>query len=353
MDIDELFGFEECEKGYILKDYLLKDDPSVKEVEIPSEYNEKPIISIGLDAFLLSRYLCSVKINEGIEEIGANAFMSCKNLKSVILPRSLKKIYLSAFNNCKKMKDIVFPDGIEFIDNHVFMGCKSLRSVELPQSLTELGKSVFSDCTGLRSVVIPPKIKVIRYNSFGNCENLESIEFPKGVMEIERYAFYRCGLRSVKFPSGLKKIGNGAFHHCLKLEKVDFGKGSPWLAEDVFEHCPKLSAENVIQGLARSADITKPFPRGNRFEWDLVLREDVFALAIKYNSFALYDKGNVLQEIVKRNLIQFLPMTENAGWDISEKCMGELLNISAQKGFVEITAWLLDFKNRKIGFGKV
>ena len=352
MDIDKLFEFEECEKGYTLKNYLLEDDTSVTEVEIPSKYKGKPVIGIGFDAFLLSRHLRSVKIGEGVEEIGFNAFMSCTELRSVILPRSLKKIYLSAFNNCRKLKDIAFPESLEFIDNHVFMGCKGLRSVELPQSLTELGKSAFSDCEGLRSIVIPPKIKVIRYNAFGNCENLENIEFPKGIEEIERYAFYGCGLRQLRFPSGLKKIGSGAFHHCLRLERIDFGKGSPWFAESAFEHCPKLSAENVIQGLARSVDITKPFPKGTRFEWDLVLREDVFALALKCNSFALYDKDVVWQEIVKRNFVGFLSMAEKAGWEISEKCMGELLDISTQKGFTETTAWLLDYKNRKIGFGK-
>ncbi|MBD5081591.1 MAG: leucine-rich repeat domain-containing protein [Ruminococcaceae bacterium] len=352
MDIDKLFEFEECKNGYILKKYLLRDDPSVTEVEIPSKYNGKPIVKIGLGAFMSASHLCSVNIGEGIEEIGINAFISCTGLGSIILPHSLKRIRTSAFTNCPELKDPTFHEGIEYIGTNAFSGCCSIRSVKLPDSLRSLGGSPFGGCRDLRSVVIPPKIKVIPRSCFCNCIKLENIEIPEGIKEIKKYAFYGCGFRSVKFPSGLKKIGCGAFHYCLKLEKADFGGSSPQLDKDVFGHCYELSAENVIQSLARSADITKPFPEKTRFEWRSVLREDIFALALKYNSFSLYDNSMVWREIVKLDLTGLLLMAESAGWEISEKCMGELLDISMKNSFTETTAWLLDYKNRKIGFGK-
>ena len=356
MNIDDLFRFEECDGGYALKRYRLLNDPSVEDLDIPSEYKGKPVISIAKFAFSEAKYLCSVKASDGISEVGECAFFNCKNLKTVILPDSLTVIGDEAFFECTKLENLSFPSGLKVIGDNAFNHCK-LKSVILPDGLEELGKFAFNFCFGLRSVILPETLKVVRNRTFYFCENLENIVFPDGLKEIEGSAFYKCGFRALTFPSGLKKIGFLAFAHCEKLEKIDFGESSPVMDFKTFECCPKLSAENILQWLACSADITKPFPQKyisdpNSFDWDAVLREDVFALALKYDSFALVDKGKVLKEIVRRDLNRLLPLAENAGWIITEKCMEKLLRISLQNGYIEITAWLLDYKNRKLGFGE-
>ena len=355
MDIDDLFRFEEYNGGYALKRYRLLDDPSVEELDIPSEYKGKPIISIGQFAFSNAKYLCSVKVSEGIGEIGESAFFDCKKLKTIILPDSLTVIENNAFFECTELEDLSFPSGLKVIGDNAFNQCK-LKSVVLPDDLEELGKFAFNFCFGLRSVILPKALKIVKNRTFYFCENLENIVFPDGLKEIEGSAFYKCGFRTLTFPSGLKKIGFLAFAHCEKLEKIDFGESSPVMDPKTFECCPKLSAENILQRLACSVDITKPFSKkyisDRQLFWDEALREDVFALALKYDSFALFDKGKILKEIVKRDLNRLLPLAENAGWIITEKCMEKLLRISLNNSFIETTAWLLDYKNRKISFGK-
>ena len=376
MDIGEMFQFEECDNGYVLKNFLLKDDASVTELEIPSKCKGKPVISIGQKAFSEAKYLCLIKISEGIKEIGANAFYFCTALKSVILPDSLKAIRTSAFDVCMRLKTVLFPSGLELIDGFAFHYCENIKSAILPSDLINLGKGAFGECRRLESVVfnekleyigpfafrgcrnlksavLPKKIKSVKDSLFGHCSNLENIEFPDGLEEIGDFAFVNCGLRSVTFPQGLRKIGQKAFMSCSKLEKAVFQNSTTSLWSSVFSNCPKLAAENVIQALAHSSDVTKAFSGSERFDWNSALRDDVFALALKYDSFALFDKENVFVEIVERNLCRFLPLCENAGWDISEEFLGELLDISLDNGFTEITAWLLDYKNRKFGFGKV
>ena len=353
MDIGEMFQFEECDNGYVLKNFLLKDDASVTELEIPSKYKGKPVISIGFEAFMNANHLCSVKIQGGIEGIGAKAFYSCENLKTVILPDSLTAILDNAFDSCTKLDDISFPNGLKVIGCEAFSKC-NIKSAVLPSGLEELGLSAFFSC-GLRSVILPKNIKTIS-SAFSGCRDLERIEFPDSLKEIEHHAFWGCGFRTLTFPSGLERIKFKAFAYCEKLEKVDFQKGSPVMEFLVFEHCHKLSAENILQGLACSTDITKPFlPSVDHFDWDSALREDVFALAMKYDSFALFDKKKVLVEITERGRVQLLPLVENAGGDIADimkKHFEEFLDISMKKGFAEITAWLLDYKNRKMGFGE-
>ena len=192
---------------------------------------------------------------------------------------------------------------------------------------------------------------------------LTRVSIPEGIEKIGNSAFYSCGLREVTLPESLKELDTEAFMRCSELERVIFRNKDTEFGFGVFEDCPKIAAENVMQSLARSCDITKPFAAEEVY-WshevavdliwaDSALRDDVFELALKYDSFALFDKEKVFEEIAERNLCRFLPMTENAGWDISEECLGKLLDIAVDNGFVEITAWLLDYKNRKFGFGKV
>ena len=355
MDIDELFDFEECDKGYILKAYLLKDDPSVTELDIPSKHNGKPVISIGKDAFSNAGYLCSVKLAEGPEEIGIKAFYSCENLKTIILPDSLTAIRRSAFNRCTNLEEIAFPEGLKQIGAEAFFICK-LKSIKLPLGLEELGKGAFSGCC-MKTVVIPEKIKTVSDRLFVNCFELESIELPDSLKEIGEFAFYNCSLRTIKLPSGLEKIGLRAFSHCEDLEKVDFGKGLPFLAFEIFERCPKLSAENVIQGLACSVDIAQPFPKDSLSEWDSdewnsVLREDVFALALKYNSFAFFNKEKLLKKILKKKRFSLFPIMENADWQFSKELIYMLLNKLNENSDVAYRAWLLNYKNCHFGFGK-
>ena len=381
MDIDKLFEFEECDNdGYILIAYRLANDPAVTDLDIPSVYKGKPVTSIENCAFFASEYLRRVKIPDGITTICDMTFGNCDNLKTVILPSGLKKIGSQAFSICEKLENITFPDGLEVIEDGAFSSCLSLKTVILPDSVKEIGESAFFRCTNLTSVVLPKNLTEISSDLFDYCISLSHIELPDSIREIGDLAFDQCCLTSIKlptrleyigesafggcditsvtFPSTLKKIGREAFGYCIKLEKADFGDSTPLLEKGVFNFCERLRAENFMQGLAGSVDFTKPFQCQDPFpfDWDTALREDVFALAMKYNSFALFDKKKVLAEITERGLVQFLPLAENARWDIAdfmEEHFGEFFDISQKKGLTEITAWLLDYKNRKIGFGKV
>ena len=52
-------------------------------------------------------------------------------------------------------------------------------------------------------------------------------------------------------------------------------------------------------------------------------------------------------------MTKYLPWTEDAGWTFTKESVEKALDISTQKGFVETTAWLLDYKKRKYGFDEV
>ncbi|ABR54133.1 hypothetical protein Mevan_0223 [Methanococcus vannielii SB] len=69
------FEFSEIERGYILKKY----NGTLKDISIPNEYNGKPVINIGDDAFKNNK-LTSVVIPNSVTSIGRYAFSGNPNL---------------------------------------------------------------------------------------------------------------------------------------------------------------------------------------------------------------------------------------------------------------------------------
>lgn len=99
-DADELFRFEKTEGGYAVAEYLKKEDPGVTELEIPEEYNGKPVVRIEIHSFAFAYEIKSLKLPKSLEEIGDCAFWHCNKLKSVIL-NSAPKLGSNVFFGCR------------------------------------------------------------------------------------------------------------------------------------------------------------------------------------------------------------------------------------------------------------
>lgn len=101
-NVDELFHFLKYGDGYGLASYLKTHDPSITELEVPTEYNGKPVVRIGLHAFSYAEHLKSVKFPKSVKEINEKLFWRCPNLERVELAGK-PKIALNAFSGCPKL----------------------------------------------------------------------------------------------------------------------------------------------------------------------------------------------------------------------------------------------------------
>ena len=72
-------------------------------LKIPTEFNGKPIASIGENAFSEMKYLEHVIIPDSVTTIGANAFADCEKLKSVVVPGSVRYIDANDFSGCPNL----------------------------------------------------------------------------------------------------------------------------------------------------------------------------------------------------------------------------------------------------------
>lgn len=288
MTFNDIFQYEKTEGGYILELYLQNKNPAITEIDIPAEYLGEPVLKIGEYAFAYALYIEKVHIPESVAEICAHAFES---------------VYL-------------------------------LEKADLPPSLIEIGASAFELCGSLNRVDLPEGLKYIGANAFDDIgDHFDRIVFPKS----------------------LEAIGDFAFAGCHALKTAVFKNQCTRLGKYVFADCRSLAAENVLMSLISFLDITAPpEPFDEIFFNGDFFREDVFELAVKNNYFRNTDRDQALD--IMKFIIKFkyskslLPMAEHGGLLSDGELVEELIGYSAENGETEITAWLLDLKNRKFGF---
>lgn len=143
---------------------------SATEVQVPSEYNGKPVTAIGEGAFRKT------------------------DISSVTVPDSVTSIGVRAFSNCPNLTTVSLPDGI-----------------------TEIGQNAFEYCFNLKTVKLPSNLKTIGMYCF-TASGLESIEIPEKVTYLDHYTFYQClELKTAKVPASVEKFGKDVFGYDDKL----------------------------------------------------------------------------------------------------------------------------------------
>ena len=165
--LEKNFSFQEIEGGIEILGY---NGPQVTTLVIPNEINNKPVISIGNEAFIKFK------------------------IQKVILPRACKEIKDRAFYSCA-LECIEFPDSLVSLGKSVFSGCKCLKTVEFNPNLMNLGEYCFWD-SDIEDLVLPPKVKVL----------------PKGCFQL-------TSLKSVSLNKNLEMMGSGAFSS-TKIQKI-------------------------------------------------------------------------------------------------------------------------------------
>lgn len=199
-------------------------------------------------------------------------------------------------------------------------------------------------------------------DAFRSAVELQSVYVPEGIRRIGRRAFMNCQkLSFISLPSSLEKVGSFAFGYCGELRAVGFNS-QPRLGVCVFYNNLKLPSELILAGEFCSLDISRPLPNNvlnsqtsllNKHPQDswLLNRPDVLALALK-NSLCDYDVKQwfeVLAILVENGWAEHLRVIEEHGV-LTAALADEIIEYSVKYGRTEMTAYLLDYKNRKFGF---
>ncbi len=232
----ELFAYWVTDKEYEAAyefDFRLKDDKTYELtkvysipiiVEIPDSFNEKPVTSIGREAFMFSS-VNRVVIPDTVKKIGYRAFYYCSSLTSIIVPDSVSEIGEGAFEGCKKLETIMFPSDLTSLPKNVLKDCLSLNTINLGNDIVSIGEAAFSNCKSLATINLPDTLTAIEKETFKNCTSLTELSLPNNLTSIKRAAFQNCSmLEQMEIPTKVKTIEDYAFSNVSA--EISFGQDS-------------------------------------------------------------------------------------------------------------------------------
>lgn len=147
---------------------------------IPSEYDNKPVISLNWKAgsFENVKTLKKVTFPENCNILIGDGAFANSSIETFVFPKNSKvRIWgIEAFKNCKNLASVIFEEGCEIETGNV---SKSFEGSLWSQTVTKLDLSMWDECwldfsnfTALQEVVVGSS-KV--YCNFAGCKNLTTI----------------------------------------------------------------------------------------------------------------------------------------------------------------------------------
>lgn len=252
------------------------------------------------------------------------------------------------------------------IGDNAFYKAYHLSRVTIPEGVVRIGCEAFSNMFELEEIDIPGSVEEIGEGAFAYCLLLKNIILPEGVRRIGKYAFNTCAyLGGVVLPKSLELLESDAFYDCARLRRVTFLNPDTRIGGSMFGNCLALCAENVLMGLLGSVDLTAPLPArlyrdipgelpafGQTEYTETILRRDIFELAVKNGCFREAKRGELsrlLALAIECSRGELIRTAAEGGLLSDAATVGALVDCAADHGQTELTAWLLDFKNRVFG----
>ena len=188
---------------------------NIKDLNIPSYYDGRPIVGIGDNAF------------------------SYRVFNSVTIPDTIVRIGSYAFYESQGFDEIVIPDSVTYIGEYAFH-C-SAESIIVSRNIQTLGYDVFGTCDDIYYYG-----DISHWNDLGNkgflyTENSVHLFYNNeevtvlntslfGITVINIYAFAQCkSLKEIHVGNDVTMIGFSAFYHCDGLESITL----PFIGESV------------------------------------------------------------------------------------------------------------------------
>ena len=262
--------------------YLVSDE-NVEILQIPSEYQGKPVTAISRADNVDLLHLKSVFIPESVTSIEFGAFSGCGALTNITVPyvgyydifgvkdyegeaEYLGPIgylfgaspysggvateqhhhwgkYLSgdkAGEESEFLETFYIPESLKHITvlggevcNGAFYGCTNLESVTLGDGVTAIGEYAFQDCTSLVSVAIGESVTTIGKDAFLNCN---AVQKNKGILYVDHWVV-GCDntVAEAELSNDATGIANYAFADFASLTSVILNEKLKIIGEGAFQ----------------------------------------------------------------------------------------------------------------------
>lgn len=211
----------------------LKSAESIKEFDIPAEYEGLPVTSIEMSAFSECSSMVKVTIPATVTSIGTSAFSGCSSLQTVSVAddnpsfKSTDGVLYSKNGSSliyypagKTSSSFTVPEGVQQLSWGAFGKCNALKTVHLADSVTNIQTYAFSGCTATVVWGENSKMTSIGSYAFANYGGSE-MTVPEGIISISEQAFTYSKLQKIHIPATVTSIGSLAFDNCKSLTEID------------------------------------------------------------------------------------------------------------------------------------
>lgn len=223
---DDEVTYKDVEGGVALTKY--EGNSSHDTLEIPDEYDGKPVISIDCYGISACEYLSVIKIGKNVKEISERAFCGTNRLTQFIVAEenpyfcsvdgviyNKEKTELVAYPNYRQKNGAyTVLDGTKTIGSCAFFMCNSLKKVTFPASVETVGSYAFFKCEGLEQVELNEGLKVVENDGFSFSEGLKELRLPSTIEKIGDYGFY----------AKTSKLNGDTFTTKKKISEIECGK---------------------------------------------------------------------------------------------------------------------------------
>lgn len=291
----------------------------IEEIFIPGEYNGKPVVEIGEEAFKGLKHIKKVRISSGADLfiVGKGAFEGCVSLLTVNLPGYVR-IEDKAFYNCPRLftingfrpdtetfisaiSDSAFdpdtkvtatymtgdlsPSLKEYFQKHGIY-CVDIEEDEYfnveGSSYIRMGEKFFyADCDdSMKSVIMSNSAEWVGRRAFYGCINVEKVLLSANIKTIETKAFAKCKNMEIVIPSSVTDISDDVFEGASGLTICT--TRDSYAEKYAKEHGIKCKTFNVKRPCTPSLTVTYSGQKA-RLQWDKVDYATKYELYL-YNS---------------------------------------------------------------------
>jgi len=318
--------------------------------------NDLVISRDGTINFALGSIVDAV-IPDSVTTIGSHAFANCTLLQSVSIPNSVTQIDERAFADCPNLHTVAFSENHPhfllkndmILSKHgkLLFALGTIVDALIPSFVTSIENSAFCGRTALQSVSIPGSVTRIGHCAFECCSSLQSVIIPDSVTQIGNYAFIQCkNLLSVVLPDSVASIGFRAFYGCDKMQLIKMSSkhfklntGLSGFFNELF--APPDSAE-ILVCMAPLSDIPlKYYPKACI---GFALHENEYPKELHkgYLGYIRTHTAEMCRAAIRHPESLRLLCREKL---IDANSFPTLFNATAERGNVELTALLLEYKH--------
>lgn len=168
---------------------------NLDEVEIPAEYNGKPVTRIANYAFIHQVFmgsdygsrLTALTLPASVTTVEEYAFSSSGRIDKLYYGGTLAQWYAISFGSSplgettdlyienELLTDFSVPEGVTEIGGYLFYGYSHFDRIVVPERVSSIGNCAFRACRNLTAVSLPHSLTKIGAYAFGSCESLTEV----------------------------------------------------------------------------------------------------------------------------------------------------------------------------------